>query len=897
MNTRLSDFTLARDVGMRHNSFGFKQSVPSLGRIFLVALAATAVVLALAWEGAVLAQSTPSEPPGPPGVEYDSRTYHVEDGQNWISLRWTRAAGTVDGYEVLRKDNARGRFNYRVIARIENPDATGYDDHDVLESSDYYYAVRAYNAAGSGPAPEFRCHFLDSVYAEGSLGLDWPEPFGGRLVEDGAAVRLAWSAPTIGYHGAEVSPASGYMILRWDVKHGYPNWDVLVENTGSTETVFIDRDVMPNSRHVYRVRAWNDWGLGVRSYSWAVTTDGRAGPAPAAPSRLRVTSQPGGAELTWRAPEGAGSEDEKVSYRIYRRENSGATVPMVLLASGHSGTSFTDSTTAPASEYHYQVRVDGDSSGAKHGIPSKLAVYTTEYPLTDLRVSRGTLNPTFNKDTRVYFVPDVPHGDSRITLNAGVKAGYTVQWEPGTDADPNADGHQVDLEVGRNDISLLVSDSRGAHTLLYRVIIVRVDPGESERSSQATGVPSIVGTAEVGKTLTVSTLGIADGDGLSGATFGYQWIANDGNSDSTITGANDVSYILRQTDLGKTIKVQVTFTDDGGNEETLISAATEPVVAPLTARLHATPEAHNGESAFTFRIAFSEAVATSYRTLRDHALEVTGGRVREAKRVDGRSDLWRITIRPDSDDAVTVVLPVTESCDADGAVCTEDGSALSNRLELTIPGPVAEEQNQQTPPENSPATGAPSITGTARVGETLTADTSGIADADGLDNATFTHQWLADGTEIDDATGASYTLADADEGKAITVLVSFTDDAGNGETLTSAATAAVEAAVAEEEPTEPPPAPTNLTATVNADGSVTLTWDPPDDDSVTGYLILRRRPYEGERTLLVYVENTGSTATVYTDADVTAGTQHMYRVKAINDAGTGNQSNYVNVDL
>ena len=85
-------------------------------------------------------------------------------------------------------------------------------------------------------------------------------------------------------------------------------------------------------------------------------------------------------------------------------------------------------------------------------------------------------------------------------------------------------------------------------------------------------------------------------------------------------------------------------------------------------------------------------------------------------------------------------------------------------------------------------------------------------------------------------------------------------------------------------------------ATANADGSVTLTWKAPDDDSVTGYLILRRRPCEGEQTLLVYVENTGSTATTFTDTGVTAGTQHVYRVKAINGAGAGERSNYVNVD-
>ena len=87
--------------------------------------------------------------------------------------------------------------------------------------------------------------------------------------------------------------------------------------------------------------------------------------------------------------------------------------------------------------------------------------------------------------------------------------------------------------------------------------------------------------------------------------------------------------------------------------------------------------------------------------------------------------------------------------------------------------------------------------------------------------------------------------------------MSFTDDADNEESLTSEPTAAV----AEAEPTEPPSKPTNLTARVNTDGSITLTREAPDDDSVTGYQILRRRPTQGEDTLLVYVTNTGSTAT------------------------------------
>ena len=97
------------------------------------------------------------------------------------------------------------------------------------------------------------------------------------------------------------------------------------------------------------------------------------------------------------------------------------------------------------------------------------------------------------------------------------------------------------------------------------------------------------------------------------------------------------------------------------------------------------------------------------------------------------------------------------------------------------------------PPPNTPATGSPGISGTAQVGETLTADTAGISDGDGLTGATYTYQWLADDAEINGATAVTYTLADADVGKAIRVKVTFTDDEGNAESLTSAATASVAA--------------------------------------------------------------------------------------------------------
>ena len=91
-----------------------------------------------------------------------------------------------------------------------------------------------------------------------------------------------------------------------------------------------------------------------------------------------------------------------------------------------------------------------------------------------------------------------------------------------------------------------------------------------------------------------------------------------------------------------------------------------------------------------------------------------------------------------------------------------------------------------------------------------------------------------------------------------------------------------------------PSAPINLTATTSG-GSITISWTVPAEGAVTGYQILRRRPTEGERRLTVHVENTGNTDTSYTDDSVTSGVRHVYRVKAINSAGAGPQSNYVRV--
>ena len=81
----------------------------------------------------------------------------------------------------------------------------------------------------------------------------------------------------------------------------------------------------------------------------------------------------------------------------------------------------------------------------------------------------------------------------------------------------------------------------------------------------------------MGETLSADTSGIADANGLTNAQFSYQWMRNDGNTDTNIVGAIGQTYTLTTDDVGQAIKVEVSFADDHGYSESLASTATAAV--------------------------------------------------------------------------------------------------------------------------------------------------------------------------------------------------------------------------------------------------------------------------------------------------------------------------------
>ena len=113
------------------------------------------------------------------------------------------------------------------------------------------------------------------------------------------------------------------------------------------------------------------------------------------------------------------------------------------------------------------------------------------------------------------------------------------------------------------------------------------------------------------------------------------------------------------------------------------SAEAEIIFVPLIARFRDVPEEHDGSTAFTLQLAFNEPIRTTEAAIQQ-ALIVTDGTVTSARQVDGRRNLWEITVTPNSNDDVSISLPSTTSCVA-GAVCTADGRTLSRGVAVSVP--------------------------------------------------------------------------------------------------------------------------------------------------------------------------------------------------------------------
>ena len=265
--------------------------------------------------------------------------------------------------------------------------------------------------------------------------------------------------------------------------------------------------------------------------------------------------------------------------------------------------------------------------------------------------------------------------------------------------------------------------------------------------------------------------------------------------EENISGATSKTYELAAADVGKKVKVEVSFTDDGDGAESRPGAA---LPASGTVGDSNAPTASDGTVTTAEDTAYAFAAADFGFADTDSGDGLSSVRV---VTLPGAGSLKLDGAAVTADQAVTAAdiaagdLEFEPAANAHGDPYTTFTFTVSDGL---LESASAYTMTVDVTAVNDAATGAPSVTGTVRKGQTLTASKGTIADVDGLTKAddgdagyAYTYQWVrVDGVDeenISGATSKTYELAAADVGKKVKVEVSFTDDGDGAESRPGAA--------------------------------------------------------------------------------------------------------------
>jgi hypothetical protein len=275
-------------------------------------------------------------------------------------------------------------------------------------------------------------------------------------------------------------------------------------------------------------------------------------------------------------------------------------------------------------------------------------------------------------------------------------------------------------------------------------------------------LPSITGTAQQGHTLTASN---GSWVGSAPITFTYQWQScnSTGSSCSSIGGAKSQNYVASSGDVGRTIRVQVTGTNADGTSQAL-SGPTAVIAGPGNAPANTkqpdpsgtVQEGHtitvnhgswSGTAPITFTYQWQSCTATN-----SVCTNLTG--MTSSSMMLGAAQVGMLM-------RATIV-----AANAAGKT-----SAFSNVTAVVLAKASA--------PVNVTV---PAISGTARVGQRISASTGTWTSASA---STYTYQWSrcnSNGTScssVSGATGQTYGVGAADLGLSIRVVVTAKNVTGS----------------------------------------------------------------------------------------------------------------------
>lgn len=299
-----------------------------------------------------------------------------------------------------------------------------------------------------------------------------------------------------------------------------------------------------------------------------------------------------------------------------------------------------------------------------------------------------------------------------------------------------AQGTTGSLTLSANDVAFSKVGGEGKWNYTVKTTEVKLP------KPALTGTVTITGTAKIGKTLTAN----ADVTTTDAGTLTYKWY----RGDDVITGATSKTYTPVAADVGKQIKVEVTAANCSGS---LTSNKTDAVLkkdgpaAPKEPKVTA--------------ITHNSATVTNAVTGQEYGIVNTAGAEIQNWKSPENGKVVFTGLTPSTQYYIYARYKETED------TCASEPSTPYGFKTL-----------------EAPLTGSVTISGTAKIGETLTANTTINISGEGA----LSFKWSRDGEVIDGATGETYTLTVADLGKKIKVEVTAANCTGS---LISTETAAV----------------------------------------------------------------------------------------------------------
>jgi hypothetical protein len=307
-----------------------------------------------------------------------------------------------------------------------------------------------------------------------------------------------------------------------------------------------------------------------------------------------------------------------------------------------------------------------------------------------------------------------------------------------------------------------------------------------------TVAPVIAGTAKRGRALTVT----GGGWSPTASAFAFQWQRDEGSGFEDIDGATTTSYTPGADDLGFPLQVVVSAANGFGTTTATTAptadVATDPPVNTGTPGIAGTPKR-------TFTLTASAGSWTPAGAAYTYQWQRDAGSGFAA--ISGATAPSYSLVAADVDAVVRVRVTATN---ADGAVTAS--SAQTATVQAATPG----------------SSGAPVVTGQARVGSELTTTNGGWNPA----ATSYAYQWQRKvGTVFQDISGATaqtYALVAADAGTIVRAKVTGTNADGDGDAYSAATVAVVS-------PPIPPATIAAPTGTLQDTGTLTVdggTWAP-----------------------------------------------------------------------